>query len=165
MKRVFLPLFLVALTLVSCRDYSNRVYHYGEEIPLNPFILKVSKTDYRLDQDNGLLKIYIQIRNKSESINSVKKSRFVLRTEKNEIQHQEDLREQAGLETISFGPNEVAVMTIQFIVPPDELNQRLDLIIDDSGKQNGKPLSLVYLKNRSFPKNSEWQTTESPRWD
>ncbi len=163
-----LTVVLLGVSLVSCRDYFNRVYHYEEQIPLNPFVMKVSRTEYRDAGGNAEIRVTLQILNKTPTTASLSKKRFILRVDDTQIQHTPDLRETMGAESISFSSGEEAGVTVVFDLPKENISKSLDLIVDQSEKKDSNVLTLVHIKNsgKGMPAiTTDWKQTQQPDWN
>ena len=171
MKRLCLFLGLFAcLVFLGCADFFNRTYHYREEIPLKPFVVKLLRTDYSLKQGQLILKVTLNIANRSSEKNSFSRNRFVLRVgATQEVQRDPTLLEMLGADNVFFVPGEEAALTVAFVVPQDSLNQSLALIVDRQQKRGREQLTLIRLKNRPGPKNlpaeGEWRSVHSAGWN
>jgi hypothetical protein len=157
----------LALSLISCRDYSNRMYFYNEFIPARPYVMKIMKTEYRVDTDHAEIKVHLQIQQKSAEETRLNKNQFKLRIKDQELEHTPDIREKLNIESIVFKSGEIANVTVAFSIPNDLLKERFDLIVDRSVDKKGKAsLTLVNLKNAKEPQKTgdQWQETISPQW-
>ena len=181
MKRLILLCFITVLAgLTGCGDYSNRVYRYHDEIPLRPFVLQLTQTEYGLKDGKVVLKISLHVTNKSPEKNNLSRNRFTLRVgppavalakagPTREVTRDLTFLENLGIETVSFGPGEDAVVKAPFVLEKDALDQPLALIVDRQEKNGKERLTLIEVKKSSPPKNppveGEWRTTRSARWE
>lgn len=158
-------LLLLAFLSSGCRDYSNRLYLYKEYIPLNPFVLRVMKTDYRSEGEYLHLRVDIEVHYKPGDTGSLDLNRFVLRTVSTEIRRMPSSQGDSA-NTVPFSPNQTRILSMEFSVPISNASSALDLIVDQGEIKGRKTMSLVRLKNSSTPPPSggEWRTVESDRW-
>jgi hypothetical protein len=157
---------LALLGMTSCKDYSNRVYHYGEEIPAKPYVMKVAKAEYQFDGKECLIKVSLQILHKGLEKHTLTKDQFSLRVDGQEFAHDSNFREKIGLNAIEFSPGEEAIITIPFVIPGNVAQQRFDLIVDRADKKGTTLLTLVYLKKESAVKETaEWREENSANWN
>ncbi len=158
--------------LIACGDFSNRVYRYGDEIPLRPFVIQPTRTEYGIKNDKLVLKVLLHVTNKSPEKNHLSRNRFTLRVgEFREVERDRTFLEALGVETVSFVPGEDGAVTVVFVLPQDALDQQIALIVDrwQKKKDDRERLTLIEIKKGSPPKNplvkGEWRTTRSARWE
>jgi len=169
MNRIFPSLFLSGALLTSCADFSNRVYRYGEEVPVQPFVLKLTQTEYGLQDNQLVLKLTLQAANRSNDENNLSRNRFVLRVgQSREIKRDLTFLESLGMETISFKKGEDATVTVSFVLSQDSLQEKFALIVDRQPKDGRELLTLIQVKDASPPKSlptqGEWRIARSTRW-
>jgi hypothetical protein len=164
-------LSILLILLQGCSsDFSNRVYHFDEEIPLKPFFFKVSRVEYQIKDEKVSIKVFLNIRNLSSDKVALEKSRFTLRVgESKEIQHDKSFLENVGIETISFSGKETSTITLPFIISREDLTKSLALIVEKKKVKNRERLTLVQIKSKGTLKNSpaegEWSKVHSQNWD
>ncbi len=156
--------------LVACDDFFNRTYGYHEEIPLKPFVIKLTQTEYQAVGEKAALKIYLAITNKSSSENRLPRNRFILRIGlSREIIQNPTFLKTTETDTILFTPGKNTVVIVPFLLSKNDLKQKLTLIVDRQKKDGKERLALIDVKDssppKSIPKIGEWSTAHSPQWD
>jgi hypothetical protein len=169
LKYLFWPIALATM-LAGCGDFSNRTYRYNEEIPLAPFVIKLTQVKYGAVDGNMIITVSLDVTNKSPDRNNLSRNRFTLRVgQSGEVARDKTFLEVFGVDTISFVPGENATVNVPFVVSDDALNQRLALIVDRQTKNGRERLTLIEVKGGSRPKNlpaaGETRVTRSTRWE
>ena len=70
---------ILSLLLTGCTDFYNRTYYYGEEAPVDPFSVRLTKTDYQIQGEIVVLKTWIDVMNKSGRTAAFNPNTFQLR--------------------------------------------------------------------------------------
>lgn len=160
----------VLLGLTACDDFFNRTYRYQEEIPLKPFVIKLTQTDYSDVGGNVALKIFLMVTNKSFEENPFPRSRFTLRIDRShEVIPDPSFLEGVETDAISLGPGKNVVVIVPFILSKDALKQKFTLIVDRRKEGETEQLTLINVKDRSSPQTppmaGKWHTARSVHWD
>lgn len=165
-------MFLLAAVclLAGCGDFQNRTYRYGDVIPAKPFSVQLVQTEYGLQNQQVVLKLTLQVANRSDKKQPFGKDKLVLRVDGGncEIERDKSLLERIGLQLDSLSPGEEAKLTVPFVISKENAGRQLDLLVERREVKGKSSLSLVRVKNKGmpgvWPAPGEWIVVRSASW-
>lgn len=157
--------------LAACADFYNRCYRYHEEIPLSPFVMKLVQAEFSMKNGQAIVKVSVQVANRSTEKSSLSRDRFVLRVAgTTEVARDQSLFESLGFDCIPFSPGEEKTVVVPFVIARQDLASRLDLIVERLRikKQKHVRTTLVEIKQGGSPSilpvEGEWRRVQTARW-
>lgn len=168
--RAALLLALAAVAAAGCADFRHRTFRYGDRAPVKPFSFTLRDAEYSLRDGRFLLRVRLEVANRSGIANSLPRDRFTLRAGRDtELKRDRNLAERVGLVTARFEPGEIATLVIPFTLTEDALAMPLRLVVDRQTPRGGREvLTLLEVKRAgrpaSLPAAGEWRRVVSARW-
>lgn len=163
-------LALAAIAAAGCADFRHRTFRYGEPAPVKPFSITLRDAEYSLREGRFLLRVRVEVVNKSGVANRLARDRFTLRAGRDaELKRDLSLAERVGMDTARFGPGETATLVLPFTLTEDALSLPLRLVVDRQPLSGGgESLTLLEVKRAgrpaSLPPSGEWRRVASARW-
>jgi hypothetical protein len=163
-------LALAAAAVAGCADFRHRTFRFGEPAPVKPFSITLRDAEYALRDGRLLLRVHVEVANKSGERQALARSRFALRVGRDtELQRDLNLVERVGLDTVRFEPGEIAILTLPFTLTVDALAMPIRLVVDRQPlKGGGERLTLLGVKHAarpaSLPARGEWDRISSAHW-
>ncbi|MFZ4694058.1 MAG: hypothetical protein ACOYMV_02940 [Verrucomicrobiia bacterium] len=163
-------LALAAAVFAGCADFRHRTFRFGEPAPVKPFSITLRDAEYALRDGRLLLRVHVEVANKSGERQSLARDRFTLRVGRDtELRRDLNLIERVGLDTARFEPGEIAILTLPFTLTVDALAMPIRLVVDRQPlKGGGERLTLLDVKHAarpaSLPAHGEWDRVSSAHW-